>query len=236
MSTVRDLVKGSLRLIGAIAQGETPSAPEASDALTSLNGMLDGWSTEKLIIYDETFEDLTLIPSQQLYTIGSGGNFNTTRPLRISKAFIKKTNGSDYVEYPIEIANEDEWAMIASKSVSSTYPQKLYYEQAYPLGKIRLWPVPTEANTLVLYSWKPLTAFASLDTTISIPPGYLRAIRYNLAMELAPEYGKPTSTEVMAIASESKTAIKRLNIRPFYSEVDPALLSGNKRFNIYTGE
>lgn len=43
MTTARDVVAGALRLIGALAAGETPDAPEAADGLDALNRMMHGW-------------------------------------------------------------------------------------------------------------------------------------------------------------------------------------------------
>lgn len=41
--TVQDLIKSTLRLLGAIGQGEDPTAKELEDAREALNLMLDTW-------------------------------------------------------------------------------------------------------------------------------------------------------------------------------------------------
>lgn len=43
MATARDVVAAALRLIGALAAGETAQAPEAADGLAALNRMMHGW-------------------------------------------------------------------------------------------------------------------------------------------------------------------------------------------------
>lgn len=43
MAVVLDVIKRSLRMIGVVAEGETPGAAQAEDALITLNGMLAGW-------------------------------------------------------------------------------------------------------------------------------------------------------------------------------------------------
>jgi len=46
-----DQINGALRLIGQLAEGETPSAATSADALTALNQMLDSWSAERLSVF-----------------------------------------------------------------------------------------------------------------------------------------------------------------------------------------
>lgn len=236
MATARDVIKGSLRLIGAIAQGETPSADAASDALSALNDMLGDWSTQSLLIYAKVREEFSLIGSQQAYTMGPSANFNTTRPIKIEQALIKIVGSSLTTELPIEIVNLKQWSDIQVKATASSIPTKLYAEGTFPNETINLWPIPSAANTLVLYSWKPFTAFATLDTAVSLPPGYAKALRYGLALELAPEYGTEPSQLVALQAIESKESIKRMNIKPQLLEVDAAATDRNSAWNWMTGE
>jgi hypothetical protein len=65
MSTVRDLIKGSLRLLGATATGETPSSEEQADALATLNALLDSWSLERLMITEKIREQFALVAGKQ---------------------------------------------------------------------------------------------------------------------------------------------------------------------------
>lgn len=235
MSTVRDLINGSLRLINVLADGETATASQHSDALSVLNQMIESWSIENLIIFFTTREEFTLTPSDGSYTIGSSGDFNTTRPIDIESAMLEDQSVSPTVEYPLELITSRQWAEIDIKDLESPLPIKLYYDPTFPLATLKLWPIPSTAHKLVLYSKKALTEFASINTAISLPPGYWKALRFNLADELAPEYGKEASATVKTIASEAKANIKRKNIKPIYLKTDMAT-TGNRPFNIYTGE
>lgn len=236
MGTVRDLIAGSMRLIGAIATGETPAASEQADGLVALNDMLDSWSTEGLTVFDKVREEFSLVANQASYTMGVAGNFNTSRPLRIENAGLILETSTPEVETPIRIINQDEWAAISQKDLTSDYPTRLYIEWANPLAVLFPWPVPTAANSLALYSWKPLTAFAGVATSVAFPPGYAKALRYCLALELAPEFGKQIDPAVVQQAMDSKENIKRMNIKPNYLSCDPGTLNNREFFNILTGE
>lgn len=229
--TVRDLISGSLRLIGALASGETPSGIESSDALSVLNDMLDAWSTDGYLINEIKRETFPLIPNQQTYTIGVGGDFNTARPTELVEVSVEQ-NG---IELPIRVLNTQEWSQITYKATKSTLPQKLYAEGSFPLEKINLWPIPNVTNNLIIYSLKPLTNYSSVNDTISAPAGYARAMRYNLALELAPEYGKEPSALVLQAAIDSKADIKRINMQPVYLTSDAIGLTSKKSFNWLTG-
>lgn len=229
MATVRDLIKGSLRLLGAIAPGETPPADEQAEALLALNGLISSWSTESLTIFSRVREVFALTPGQQMRTLGVGGNFNTVRPMEIEQAGLLAGG----VEMPVRILTFAEWSAISMKDTPSEIPYMIYVEWEFPLAKVYIYPVPSVANSLVLYSRKPLTAFDSVNDTLSLPEGYERALRYNLAIELAPEYGKEPTPKTEYIAIEAKANIKRANMKPILMAADEPFR--RRRWNIITG-
>lgn len=234
MGTARDLIKNSLRLIGSISTGETLSADEAVDGLLALNNLVDSWSNEKLIINQFVREEFTLTSGTQSYTLGATGALVTSRPIKIESASLEIQGASPY-EVPMEIIDFDEWSRISDRSIQSSIPTKLYVEGSFPNSTIHLWPVPASANKVVLYSRKPIASFALVDDNVSLPPGYLRALTYNLAIEIAPEYGKePTSTVVM-IAREAKENIKRTNSQSYIMGFDNGI-SNRNYFDYETGE
>jgi hypothetical protein len=232
--TGRELVTAALRLLGVVAPGESLAASEATDGLSSINRMLSSWSTEGLLIYAVTREEFSLVAGTQSYTMGTGATFSTTRPVKINRAMIE-VQSSPTVEYELRILTPEEWAFIPAKDQSSDIPTSLYPEGTYPNETLNLYPKPSAAHKLVLYSQKPLTQISTLDTSISLPPGYEEALVYNGAIRLAPEYGRMLSTEVVAIAGESKSNLKRQNHRPRFLQVDAAL-TGGLPFNIHTGD
>jgi hypothetical protein len=216
--TGRDLIGSSMRLIGALASGESPSAAEATDGLSALNSLLDSLSTEELMIPNKVREVFALTPAQAAYTMGTGGAFNTSRPQAIEEAALL----FDTSEIPVKVIGKEEYASIVLKSVQSTIPAYVYPDGAYPLTTLTLWPVPSIAYSLVLYSWKPLSQ-VTLNGTVSLPPGGERMLKYLLAIEMSPEYGKALTPDLVALANEAKASFKRMNYRPRYLRTDDAL-------------
>lgn len=231
-----DLITGALRLLGVTASGESISANEASDALSSLNDLLDSWSTQSLLIPNRVREVFPLVSGQQSYTMGTGGNFNTARPMRIEHALLQVTSVSPALELPIKILTEDQFAGILIKTLNSTYPLYAYAEGTFPLETLNVWPVPNQVNNIVLYSWKQLANLTSLATVLNLPPGYNRALKHHLAIELAPEFGRSVAPEIVAVADAAIADIKRMNFKPSYMTVDNALTATPAVWNWMTGD
>lgn len=221
MDSVRDLITASLRLIEEAGSGEGITAEQAQDGFDALVTMLDSWSVDPRVLYTLSRENFALQSGVASYTIGSGAVFDTARPLLIDSAFIRY-NG---IDYPLEIVEARNYALISSKSLNGL-PQQIYYDADYPQGTLTLYPVPDQAYQLHLYSRKPLDAFTDIGDLLIMPPGYARALKFNLAVEIAPEYGKQPPQTVVYIAAQSRSAIENANsaLKEDILSVDAALL------------
>src|SRR6266566_4049083 len=120
--TVRDLIFSSLRLIGVLSEGEAPSAQQQTDAFDALNIMLDSYSTNNLMIPAIVVETFTCVAGQQTYSMGPGGNFNTSRPTRIVNAETVVLGATPRQTLPLKVINIDQFSSIFVKSVQSTIP------------------------------------------------------------------------------------------------------------------
>lgn len=203
MASARDIITKALQKIGAIVKNEAPSADEAEDALDSLNALISSWSNDSLNIYARTWETFSLTGATS-YTIGTGGNFNTARPTNIVGAYLR----SGTIDYPITIIDDSAYISISYKNLQGI-PEFLNYDNAYPLGRIRLYPLDNAGYTLFLLTEKSVTSFTTLDTEMSLPDGWERALVYNLALELAPEYSQKPDAYIVKIAGDSLGAIRQ---------------------------
>ena len=226
--TAREFLTKTFQLAGILASNEALSASEASDGLVSLNELIESWSVEGLMIPTVSQESFSLVASQASYTIGSSGNFNTTRPINIENASVL-INGTSY---QLDILNSDQRAELVNQSLMGL-PTKVYYDKSVPTGTLYFYPIPDQAYSLRLSSSKPIGSLASLDTGVVFQPGYARALRYSLAIDIAPEYGRELSQVVMSEAFRLKADLKRKNIEPTYMKSD---YQTGRTFNINTGE
>lgn len=226
-----DLIASSLRLINVLASGETPSGAESTDALMILNQMLDTWNADRLMIYTIKIDEFPLTVGKQTYTMGASGDFNTSRPARIERmGIVSLNNPVQPLELPLEMLTDTGWAAIPVKIIQSSLPQKVYDDGAFPLRNLNFWCIPSVAVNVRIYSWSALSQFADLITDYTFPPGYLRALRYNLAMDLAPEFGVTAPASVAETARQAKAAIESINAPLIESHCETALVgSGGKR-------
>ena len=234
--TGNDLIASAMRVIGALASGETPTGAEAADALLVLNQMLDSWTAERLTVFTITIGEFTLIPGTQVYTMGTGGLFNVPRPAKIDRASIVSLNNpAQPLELPIQLYTDGDWQQVPLKIVNSTLPQGVYDDGAYPLRNLSFWPIPTVANKTRIYSWTALTQFPDLVTDILFPPGYPEALRYNLAMRLIAEMPgnfNPLMAQMAGgFAVESLARIKSINMPIIQAHLDASLKGRGGRYN-----
>ena len=237
MTTALDLITTAAQKIGALESGEVLTADEGTDCLNVLNSMLDFWQIDKLLVYQIVQSTYTWPAATVSRTIGTCGNFNATRPIRIEDGtfFRDVANNIDYPDIEI-VRNRETYDSIVSKSDKGFSPEILFYDPAYPLGVLYVYPVPSGSLSLLLNTWQTLQSFAALTTVLSLPPGYQWMIEHNLAVHLEPVFSLPVPDRVLMEANKSRAAIERLNDLPLYGSTDvAAVLNGRGGSNIITG-
>lgn len=228
MTTATTIIQRALLAIGNVGTGETPSADDTDTAFKALNDMLDSWSLDKLYVFSTLEESFPLVSGTGSYTIGSGGDFNTTRPIKIDRAYVRQSD-IDYGLMPVDGAG---YSNIQLKETIVDVPEYIWYNPTMPLGTIKLWPVPRASLTLHIQTSKQLTQFATQSTDIALAPGYAEAIRYALMPRLAAEgLGEVTEAQIAMAASATervKTANSKVPVlrNEFYN---------GSRFNIFRG-
>lgn len=205
---VTDLIRRSMYLINAISAGEVPDTADLNDALLTLNEMLDSWDTQPLALYGSSTESFVLTPGQSVYnwgpTAGPTG-FTSARPVVIDNVTCTR-NG---VTTPVELVTQQQYDDVPIKSIAEPLIEKVLYVNSFPLGVVTCFPVPTEAVTLTFATARQFATPLTLQSTLALPPGYLRAIRYGLAVELWPEYANKT-TDINSVKEIARVALGKV--------------------------
>jgi hypothetical protein len=226
MTAVSTMILNSLVATGEKAIGGSLTSAEETFYLNKLNAMLESWSIDRALVYAILQESFSLTAGTASYTIGSGGTFNTTRPVRIVNAFTRDTSNYDN---EIAIIPQDRYAAVKVKTTGNGYPEYLYYDGADVAGlaTIYIYPAPIAGLTLYINSYQQMQSFANVSTALVMPVGYQRAIESNFSLEILPGFAA-ASPELVKIAKESKAAIKGLNLPDMISTMDSALTRSSR--------
>jgi hypothetical protein len=209
-TTAHDIIRGALYLSNAVGVDQTLTASEVSDGLEVFNDLLEIFNTRNLAVYGAANQTFNTVAAQATYTIGTGGDFNTVRPVRINDPAYTVIDGTSY---PVYSMTQAEYNAIPVKTQQQPFAYRYLYVNSFPLGQITLWPVPSQIAPITFSIDTQLSAVTSAGASISFPPGYAMVFKYKLAIMLAPLFGRKMTEypDVARIAAESFADICRAN-------------------------
>ena len=201
------IITGALRILGVVSQGQTPDTEQITDAASNLNTLLKSWEVEGLPIWAIKKQSITLVDGTSSYTIGVSQTVNTAKPLKVYQAWLHDTTSN--VDVPMTLLTQDEYNRLGNKT-SEGFPVNFYYESLRSTGNLYLFPTPdssaASSKTVVIQYQAPFEDFDSASDTPDVPQELLRALKYNLAADLAFEYGYPIKDrrDLFALAEQLK--------------------------------
>jgi len=203
----------ALRLLGIAAAEQPIEADQAQRALEALNSLLDAWSTSRLLTFTRPKVPLLLVPGKGQYSWGVTDppcDIIGVPPVRLELCLL--TVGGD--DWEVGILDQTRYETgIAQKTMQSTYPEYVFLEDSQPVKTLHVWPIPKgTSHTLQLLPWPQQPTYTHWDEVLSWPNGYLRLMSYNLAVELAPEYGVEASPSVLRTAAQTKHDLAPVNM------------------------
>src|SRR5262245_5532346 len=227
------VITDALKLLGVVAGPEVPTSAEQQDSFAGVNELVDSWGTHAQTLYVIHRALLPTVAAQQTYTVGPGGDLNVTpMPVTIDTA-AWLTSTAPPAEVFLELATDQSYVGQPVKTLTGATPQAVSYTRGAPLGEVWVWPVPSAATPRGLYWRETVPQFPDLVTPVALLPGYAKALRCNLAIELAPEFGRVVDPTVERLARESLADIKRANLPYTELALDPALV-GDGGYDIRT--
>lgn len=232
LPTAQSIINLALKMIGVIGVGQTAQAEDANDALIVMNMMLAQWQRKRWLVYSLEDHALTATGATS-YTVGTGGNFNIPRPDKLEAVYARLLA---YVSQPVDytltlLEAMEDYNRIQLKTLA-TFPQIAFYDAAYPLGNLYIWPVPSDLYEIHLTVKSALSSFPTLTTTMNLPPEYQEAILYNLAGRLRPAYGLPPEQTITALARAALGTLRAANAQ-IPRLVVPAQVTRQSLYNIY---
>ena len=242
-TTATAIIYGAFDLIGVIAAGDTLEGNDFTDGYRRLQNMVGTLGLQPATAPFVGREVFPLVAGQggtlTPYTIGIGGDFNTTRPASLDGAGIILDNTlplAQQIESPRGVLTDAMYQAIQIKDLPNSLFTGVYYstEFAGGLGAINLYPVPdNNLTSLVLYRRDQMGLFSSPTATYEIPPGYDEMYEYQLALRLAGPYHRDLPPYVQQMAVETLAIVKRANARLRDLSSDAAPVTNDRHRTYY---
>lgn len=193
-----------------ISPGESIPSGKQEQLLDELNDMIESWSLEDLMIIADTEDVFTLTSGDGDYTWGSGGDFNSARPLLIhDESFVRVGD----VDNRVRLKPMGDFRRISVKGIGGI-PRIMAYNPEYSLVKVYLWPKPDSAYLFHVKSSKVMEQFDSATDTIDLAPGYRKVLVAGLAVIVCTNFGKKVPESLVYELNEAKSNIKTSNRKP----------------------
>jgi hypothetical protein len=233
--TAGDIIALSLFDAGIVGTGQTPQASDANKALTRLNDMIAQWTRRRWLVYH--LIDVSKVSTGAVsYTVGAGGDFDTPRPDRLEQGcFVRllTTTAPNQIDYSLQLIEAREnYNQIAMKQMGS-FPQAIFYDAAFPLGRVYPWPVPNTQYEIHLNIKGTLDNFPTLATAYNLPPEYAEAIRLNLIVRLRAAYQLTPDPTTDRLALVALNTIKNANAQIPFLQV-PRELVRPRSYNFWS--
>jgi len=149
------------------------------------------------------------------------GDFVMNRPNRITGGYTRFSQ----LDYTLDIrATQDEYNSILYKAQPGPWPVVGWYNDGFPYGQLNVYQTPSNSASVHLFT-DTILSNVSLTDTFQLPMGYAMALKWNLALQLWPEYkGVDIPPMLLKNAADALDRIKALNAEPaMVSQYDEAL-------------
>ena len=225
--TWNDIIQSSLVELGVVEGNEPATTHELTRGLEYLQDMLDQWALEGLLVpalshYTHTVEGT----GRQVYTMsadaGESPDIEAEPPPTLEAVSYQRQGAQEPM--PLIETSYLNWAEYQT-SVSN-WPSHFYYEKSSPVARI-YFDALTIPGDFFRVSGRGFLTGAEIagDEEHDLPRGYRRAIRLNLAVDIAAQFGvkEGLSDVTIALARIAKTNIRDRNVGPQVFRMDEAV-------------
>lgn len=188
-----DIIKRALRLLGVLAQGETPTTDQVTEAAFALNLLVKAFEADGMPLWAIKQRAVTLVAGQSAYTLSS------PKPLKVLQAWNRNTSSN--IDIPMRILTRQEYNILGNKTTQGN-PIQAFYNPNRDDGTLTLFPTPSSTDAAqqqvyIVYQ-APFEDFDASTDNPDFPQEWYDAVCYALATRLAPEYGlNPTDRKML---------------------------------------
>lgn len=133
------------------------------------------------------------------------------RPLRIEDGRVQISPGN---EMPLRKLSRSDYFSKPNKDTQGT-PTEFYYNPSLGTGTFYVWPLPIDSHFyLNLTAYRQIQIFVNPTDTLDMPDEDQQGVIWNLAREIAPEYGvdQATMTLIMTMAQGWLDRVEKFDV------------------------
>ncbi len=177
------IIKAALRKCGVLAKGETPSTEDITDCASALNNIVVRFATLGMPLWKRTELPVTLVLNTQTYTVANS--------LKAPQVILRDLNGG--TQYELIPKSRYDYNKLPSNTTGT--PVHFTFNPSLENGTLTIWPKPDAGavanKALTVVYQKEFDGFFSATDTPDFPSYWTDALIYELAVNIAPEYGVP---------------------------------------------
>jgi hypothetical protein len=194
--------------VQSVNVGLLPTDPDQGTPITPVYYFPVGPGAGVLGGFETGVNNTTVHPTQAI----------SEAPRRIKRAFLRQTpNNGLPIDYPLaKLDSMGDYSRIALKGLVS-FPGLYYYDSAWPLGRLFLYPLPLNSIYgvgIVMRDQLPIQFVTDADV-IELPFIYFNAFYTNLALRLRPSKGLRSfpGDNLPDLAKGARAAIKNTSVQ-----------------------
>lgn len=219
--TAQNIINKAAALLGIVSPAGMLNADDSATCLMTLNLMLSFWSGEEIFARAYVTETFPIQGGIRQYTWGTSGltDFVSNRPMSVITAGLLYTANNNLI-IPMEVIGSDHYQAFGDRLIVSGPPQIIFPDMLFPNAVMNLYPIPDQGYSIIFTSVKDLAGMTDLNIPFSIDNIYYMPMVYNLAVFMAPEFGKTPSPAITALAAKGYASLVKVTSPDMFSKTD----------------
>lgn len=185
-----------------MGEGETPAAATITSCARTLNMMVKAWESQGIHLWAQATQTVTLVVSTASYTL-------SPYALMVKQCWLRNT---DNVDRPIRVDSLSNYNQIPNKTETGKI-SRVAYDAGLSTGTLYVWPTPEDATDVLHVKYlRKIEDFDASSDNPDLPQEWLMALALNLAVLVAPKYGKTLSKMAPDLAQNAQEALMQMQL------------------------
>jgi hypothetical protein len=189
------VINAALRKLGVLPSGGTANSNQIAEAQDSLNALVKTLQADGMPLWKISSQTFTTVAGNAIYSVGPSQTINCPKPLKVLQAVATAAGGG--ASYGMNIYTSQDYNNLPQTNTQG-FPLDFHYQPLRTTGVIKLWPIPSDSLTdIVFYFHSPFEDMSAGTTEFDFPSEWMTPLIYMLAWMLAPEYGIPPTDRTL---------------------------------------